>query len=139
MVFLVSIRKVHKIFWRNYWYVPFFFYHLYSSKEATMNAMNDELPRIQEQVYYGHIQSHTDVLEKFLSENSYKRYNPSVSTNISEKCSSLIFTPIMMLFSFRLLARVQRRNLFRSLHRIIRTALYLMTWSTYSLLEVCFL
>lgn len=51
-----------------------------------MNAMNDELPRIQEQVYYGHIQSHTDVLEKFLSENSYKRYNPSVSTNISEKC-----------------------------------------------------
>ena len=92
-----------------------------------MDAMNDELPRIQEQVYYGHIQSHTDVLEKFLSENSYKRYNPSVSTNISQKCSPLIFTPIMMLFSFRLLARVQRRNLFRSLHRIIRTALYLMT------------
>lgn len=49
-----------------------------------MNAMNDELPRIQEQVYYGHIQSHTDVLEKFLSESSYKRYNPSVSTSISE-------------------------------------------------------
>lgn len=115
-----------------------FFYHLYSPKEATMNAMNDELPRIQEQVYYGHIQSHTDILEKFLSENSYKRYNPSVSTNISEKYTPLIFTPIMMLFSFRLLARMQRRNLFRSLHRTIRTALYLMTWSTYSLLEVCF-
>jgi UDP-glucose:glycoprotein glucosyltransferase len=44
-----------------------------------MNAMNDELPRIQEQVYYGHIQSHTDVLEKFLSESSYKRYNPSIT------------------------------------------------------------
>jgi UDP-glucose:glycoprotein glucosyltransferase len=57
-----------------------------------MNAMNDELPRIQEQVYYGHIQSHTDVLEKFLSESSYKRYNPSVSANISEKCSTLIPT-----------------------------------------------
>uniref|UniRef100_A0A452YDY9 UGGT thioredoxin-like domain-containing protein n=1 Tax=Aegilops tauschii subsp. strangulata TaxID=200361 RepID=A0A452YDY9_AEGTS len=54
-------------------------------KDATMNAMNDELPRIQEQVYYGHIQSHTDVLEKFLSESSYKRYNPSVSTNIPKK------------------------------------------------------
>jgi UDP-glucose:glycoprotein glucosyltransferase len=49
-----------------------------------MNAMNDELPRIQEQVYYGHIQSHTDVLEKFLSESSYKRYNPSVSTKFSD-------------------------------------------------------
>lgn len=94
-----------------------------------MNAMNDELPRIQEQVYYGHIQSHTDVLEKFLSENSYKRYNPSVSTNISEKCCPLILTSIMMLFSFRLLARVQGRNLSRSLLRIIRKTLYLMTSS----------
>uniref|UniRef100_A0A452YE11 Uncharacterized protein n=1 Tax=Aegilops tauschii subsp. strangulata TaxID=200361 RepID=A0A452YE11_AEGTS len=55
------------------------------NEDATMNAMNDELPRIQEQVYYGHIQSHTDVLEKFLSESSYKRYNPSVSTNIPKK------------------------------------------------------
>ncbi|KAG2537562.1 hypothetical protein PVAP13_9NG299400 [Panicum virgatum] len=50
-----------------------------SNEDATMNAMNDELPRIQEQVYYGHIQSHTDVLEKFLSESSYKRYNPSIT------------------------------------------------------------
>ncbi|OQU85915.1 hypothetical protein SORBI_3004G337800 [Sorghum bicolor] len=56
-----------------------------ASEEATMNAMNDELPRIQEQVYYGHIQSHTDVLEKFLSENSYKRYNPSITGNSAEK------------------------------------------------------
>lgn len=61
-----------------------------------MNAMNDELPRIQEQVYYGHIQSHTDVLEKFLSESSYKRYNPSVSTNSSENYTTLIFTSIIM-------------------------------------------
>ncbi|CAN6287994.1 unnamed protein product [Urochloa humidicola] len=50
-----------------------------ANEDATMNAMNDELPRIQEQVYYGHIQSHTDVLEKFLSESSYKRYNPSIT------------------------------------------------------------
>ncbi|XP_062204872.1 UDP-glucose:glycoprotein glucosyltransferase-like isoform X2 [Phragmites australis] len=50
-----------------------------SNEDATMNAMNGELPRIQEQVYYGHIQSHTDVLEKFLSETSYKRYNPSIT------------------------------------------------------------
>lgn len=40
--------------------------------------MNDELPRIQEQVYYGHINSRTDVLDKFLSENGISRYNPQV-------------------------------------------------------------
>ncbi|KQJ97067.1 UDP-glucose:glycoprotein glucosyltransferase isoform X2 [Brachypodium distachyon] len=56
-----------------------------SNEDATMNAMNDELPRIQEQVYYGHIQSHTDVLEKFLSESSYKRYNPSITGKSTEK------------------------------------------------------
>ena len=67
--------------------VPFFY--SYIPKDATMNAMNDELPRIQEQVYYGHIQSHTDVLEKFLSESSYKRYNPSVSTKIYENYGSI--------------------------------------------------
>uniref|UniRef100_A0A452YE46 Uncharacterized protein n=1 Tax=Aegilops tauschii subsp. strangulata TaxID=200361 RepID=A0A452YE46_AEGTS len=55
------------------------------NEDATMNAMNDELPRIQEQVYYGHIQSHTDVLEKFLSESSYKRYNPSITGKSTEK------------------------------------------------------
>ncbi|XP_072958522.1 UDP-glucose:glycoprotein glucosyltransferase [Typha angustifolia] len=49
-----------------------------SSEDSTMNAMNGELPRIQEQVYYGHINSRTDVLEKFLSEGGYKRYNPSI-------------------------------------------------------------
>lgn len=41
--------------------------------------MNDELPRIQEQVYYGHINSRTDVLDKFLSESGTTRYNPQVS------------------------------------------------------------
>lgn len=44
-----------------------------------MNAMNEELPRIQEQVYYGQITSHTDVLEKFLFESGINRYNPQVT------------------------------------------------------------
>lgn len=43
-----------------------------------MNAMNEELPRIQEQVYYGQINSHTNILDKFLSEGSYRRYNPRI-------------------------------------------------------------
>lgn len=43
-----------------------------------MSAMNDELPRIQEQVYYGQINSRTDVLDKFLSESGIQRYNPQV-------------------------------------------------------------
>ena len=43
-----------------------------------MNAMNEELPRIQEQVYYGQISSHTDILDKFLSESGINRYNPQV-------------------------------------------------------------
>ncbi|CAK9160518.1 unnamed protein product [Ilex paraguariensis] len=52
-----------------------------SNEEALMNAMNDELPRIQEQVYYGHINSHTDVLDKFLSESGIQRYNPQIIGN----------------------------------------------------------
>jgi UDP-glucose:glycoprotein glucosyltransferase len=46
-----------------------------------MNAMNEETHRLQEQVYYGQIGSHTDILDKFLSGSGYKRYNPSVSNN----------------------------------------------------------
>ncbi|KAG8368795.1 hypothetical protein BUALT_Bualt15G0083900 [Buddleja alternifolia] len=48
------------------------------NEEALINAMNDELPRIQEQVYYGHISSRTDVLDKFLSESGVQRYNPKI-------------------------------------------------------------
>ncbi|KAI3445630.1 hypothetical protein Pfo_002295 [Paulownia fortunei] len=48
------------------------------NEEALINAMNDELPRIQEQVYYGQINSHTDVLDKFLSESGVQRYNPKI-------------------------------------------------------------
>ena len=40
--------------------------------------MNEELPRIQEQVYYGNIDSLTNVLDKFLSESGVRRYNPQV-------------------------------------------------------------
>ncbi|XP_057977897.1 UDP-glucose:glycoprotein glucosyltransferase [Malania oleifera] len=49
-----------------------------SNEEALINAMNDELPRIQEQVYYGQINSRTDVLDKFLSESGIQRYNPQI-------------------------------------------------------------
>ncbi|KAL5715758.1 hypothetical protein ACHQM5_017534 [Ranunculus cassubicifolius] len=61
------------------------------TEDAVVNAMNDELPRIQEQVYFGHINSRTDVLEKFLSESGYRRYNPQIlgSGNIKRKFVSL--------------------------------------------------
>lgn len=61
--------------------------------------MNEELPRIQEHVYYGHISSHTDILEKFLSESGFQRYNPQVvvssfsqasANHISHACNLLI-------------------------------------------------
>ncbi|KAG6709705.1 hypothetical protein I3842_06G146800 [Carya illinoinensis] len=60
-----------------------------SNEEALLNAMNDELPRIQEQVYYGHINSHTDVLNKFLSENGISRYNPQIIANGKPRFISL--------------------------------------------------
>lgn len=61
------------------------------TEDAVINAMNDELPRIQEQVYYGHINSRTDVLEKFLSESGHRRYNPQIlgSENIKKRFASL--------------------------------------------------
>ncbi|KAH9602156.1 hypothetical protein KSS87_023287 [Heliosperma pusillum] len=49
--------------------------------EALLNGMNDELPRIQEQVYYGNIDSRTDVLDKLLSESGVRRYNPQIITD----------------------------------------------------------
>ncbi|KAK4847166.1 hypothetical protein QYF36_026505 [Acer negundo] len=52
-----------------------------SSEEVLMNAMNEELPRIQEQVYYGQISSHTDILDKFLSESGINRYSPQIVVN----------------------------------------------------------
>ncbi|KAL8168345.1 hypothetical protein V2J09_009844 [Rumex salicifolius] len=52
-----------------------------ASEEALITAMNEELPKIQEQVYYGNIESHTDVLEKLFSENGISRYNPQIVTD----------------------------------------------------------
>uniref|UniRef100_A0A1D1XJM9 UDP-glucose:glycoprotein glucosyltransferase n=2 Tax=Anthurium amnicola TaxID=1678845 RepID=A0A1D1XJM9_9ARAE len=51
-----------------------------ATEDSTLNAMNEELPRIQEQVYYGHIGSNTDVLEKILSESGFRRYNPLITS-----------------------------------------------------------
>jgi hypothetical protein len=45
---------------------------------AAIPAMNDELPKIQEGVYYRAISQRTDVLDFFLSENGQPRYNPQV-------------------------------------------------------------
>lgn len=56
-----------------------------SGEEALMNAMNDELTRIQEQVYFGHINSQTDVLDKFFSESGISRYNPQIITDSKVK------------------------------------------------------
>ncbi|CAF2064239.1 unnamed protein product [Brassica oleracea] len=47
-------------------------------EETLLNAMNDELPKIQEQVYYGQIESRTNVLDKLLSESGLSRYNPQI-------------------------------------------------------------
>lgn len=45
---------------------------------AAIPAMNDELPKIQEGVYYRAISQRTDVLDFFLSENGQPRYNPQI-------------------------------------------------------------
>lgn len=59
------------------------------NEEALMNALNDETQRIQEQVYFGQIKSHTDVLDKFLSEAGIQRYNPRIISDNKPKFISL--------------------------------------------------
>ncbi|XP_054800106.1 UDP-glucose:glycoprotein glucosyltransferase isoform X1 [Prosopis cineraria] len=59
------------------------------TEEALINALNDETPRIQEQVYFGHINSHTDVLAKFLSEAGIQRYNPRIISDSKPRFTSL--------------------------------------------------
>ena len=49
------------------------------AQDAALQAMNEDLMKLQEGVYYGHINSRTDILEKFLSESGHPRYNPHVS------------------------------------------------------------
>ncbi|KAJ7513700.1 hypothetical protein O6H91_23G011200 [Diphasiastrum complanatum] len=52
--------------------------------EAAILAMNEELPRIQESVYFGKIKSHDDVLDSLFSEGSYPRYNPQIISSRKE-------------------------------------------------------
>ncbi|CAJ1963680.1 unnamed protein product [Sphenostylis stenocarpa] len=59
------------------------------TEEAIMNALNDETQRIQEQVYFGQIKPHTDVLAKFLSEAGIQRYNPRIISNGKPRFISL--------------------------------------------------
>ncbi|KHN06495.1 UDP-glucose:glycoprotein glucosyltransferase [Glycine soja] len=59
------------------------------TKEALINALNDETPRIQEQVYFGQIMSDTDVLAKFLSEAGIQRYNPKIISDSKPRFISL--------------------------------------------------
>ncbi|KAK7399679.1 hypothetical protein VNO78_10868 [Psophocarpus tetragonolobus] len=59
------------------------------TEEALINALNDETPRIQEQVYFGQIMSDTDVLAKFLSEAGIQRYNPKIISDSKPKFISL--------------------------------------------------
>jgi UDP-glucose:glycoprotein glucosyltransferase len=67
-----------------------------SNEEALMNAMNDELPRIQEQVYYGQINTKTDVLDKFLSETGIQRYNPQIISDGKIKAKYVSLSPVIL-------------------------------------------
>ncbi|KAL2613121.1 hypothetical protein R1flu_024813 [Riccia fluitans] len=53
-------------------------------QNAAIMAMNEELPKIQEAVYYGRINYRTDVLDKFLSEGGQRRYNPQIVSSKKE-------------------------------------------------------
>ncbi|KAI5067704.1 hypothetical protein GOP47_0018232 [Adiantum capillus-veneris] len=58
--------------------------HTSTSLEGGLQAMSEELPKIQEGVYFGHINSHTDILEKFLKEKAYFRYNLDIVATSKE-------------------------------------------------------
>ncbi|XP_057737491.1 UDP-glucose:glycoprotein glucosyltransferase [Arachis stenosperma] len=59
------------------------------NEEALFNALNEETQRIQEGVYFGQINSHTDVLDKFLSEAGIQRYNPQIISDNKPRLISL--------------------------------------------------
>ncbi|XP_047173369.1 UDP-glucose:glycoprotein glucosyltransferase [Vigna umbellata] len=59
------------------------------TEDALLNALNDETQRIQEQVYFGQIKAHTDVLAKFLSEAGIQRYNPRIISDTKPRFISL--------------------------------------------------
>ncbi|XP_050875977.1 zinc finger BED domain-containing protein RICESLEEPER 2 [Lathyrus oleraceus] len=66
----------------EHWYFTLFI-------EALLNALNDETQRLQEQVYFGQIKSHTDVLDKLLSEAGIQRYNPRIISDNKPRFISL--------------------------------------------------
>ncbi|KAI5389845.1 hypothetical protein KIW84_075234, partial [Lathyrus oleraceus] len=59
------------------------------TEEALLNALNDETQRLQEQVYFGQIKSHTDVLDKLLSEAGIQGYNPRIISDNKPRFISL--------------------------------------------------
>ncbi|GAB2231281.1 hypothetical protein Droror1_Dr00027570 [Drosera rotundifolia] len=67
-----------------------------SSEEALTNAINEETSRIQEQVYYGQIDSDVDVLDKFLSESGISRYNPQIITSGKVKPTFLSLSDLIL-------------------------------------------
>lgn len=58
--------------------------HTSTNLQGGLQAMSEELPKIQEGVYFGHINAHTDILEKFLKEKTYFRYNPDIVATSKE-------------------------------------------------------
>ncbi|KAL9256883.1 UDP-glucose:glycoprotein glucosyltransferase-like protein [Drosera capensis] len=67
-----------------------------SSEEALTSAINEETSRIQEQVYYGQIDSDVDVLDKFLSESGISRYNPQIITSGKVKPTFLSLSDLIL-------------------------------------------
>ncbi|GLJ16960.1 hypothetical protein SUGI_0293070 [Cryptomeria japonica] len=72
-VFKLGLSKIQSCLLMNGLVYP-------SSQEpdSAIQAMNEELVKIQEGIYYGQIGSNTDILEKFLLESGHPRYNPQI-------------------------------------------------------------
>ncbi|KAL3004823.1 hypothetical protein AAZX31_08G185500 [Glycine max] len=82
LVFKLGLSKIHCSLLMNGLVID-------PTEEALLNALNDETQRIQEQVYFGQIKSHTDVLDKFLSEAGIQRYNPRIISDNKPRFISL--------------------------------------------------
>ncbi|KAL2342225.1 hypothetical protein Fmac_010165 [Flemingia macrophylla] len=82
LVFKLGLSKIHCSLLMNGLVID-------PTEDSLLNALNDETQRIQEQVYFGQIKSHTDVLAKFLSEASIQRYNPHIISDNKPRFISL--------------------------------------------------
>nr|KYP63179.1 UDP-glucose:glycoprotein glucosyltransferase 1 [Cajanus cajan] len=82
LVFKLGLSKIHCSLLMNGLVID-------PTEDALLNALNDETQRIQEQVYFGQIKSHTDVLAKFLSEAGIQRYNPRIISDNKPRFISL--------------------------------------------------